>query len=72
VYAPGGATLPDLELMRAHTPAHIQVKAAGGVRDLDTVLKMRAIGVSRVGTASTEFILEECRKQLGIEPTFRS
>ena len=71
-YAPGGATLPDLELMRAHTPAHIQVKAAGGVRDLDTVLKMRAIGVSRVGTASTEFILEECRKQLGIEPTFRS
>jgi len=67
-YAPSGATLADLELMRKHTPANIQIKAAGGVRDLDTVLAMRAIGVSRVGTSNTQPILEECRKRLGLEP----
>ena len=49
-YAPSGATLPDLELMRRYSPPQVQVKAAGGVHDLDTVLAMRAIGVSRVGT----------------------
>jgi len=67
-YAPGGATLPDLELMRRYSPPHVQVKAAGGVHDLDTVLAMRAIGVSRVGARSTAAILEECRKRLGLEP----
>jgi deoxyribose-phosphate aldolase len=44
------------------------VKAAGGVHDLDMVLAMREIGVSRVGTRSTAVILEECRKRLGLEP----
>ena len=67
-YAPSGATLADLELMRKHSPAHIQVKAAGGVRDLDTLLAIRDLGVSRVGTSNTVTILEECRKRLGLEP----
>ena len=67
-YAPGGATLPDLELMRRYSPPQVQVKAAGGVHDLDTVLAIRAIGVSRVGARSTAAILEECRKRLGLEP----
>jgi len=67
-YAPSGATLADLELMRRHSPARVQVKAAGGVRDLDTLLVMRAIGVSRVGATRTESMLEECRKRLGLEP----
>ncbi len=67
-YAPSGATLADLELMRKHSPASVQVKAAGGVRDLDALLAIRAIGVSRVGTSNTQSILEECRKRLGLEP----
>jgi deoxyribose-phosphate aldolase len=67
-YAPSGATLPDLELMRKHTPPAVQVKAAGGIRDLDTLLAVRAIGVSRVGATRTESMLEECRKRLGLEP----
>jgi deoxyribose-phosphate aldolase len=71
-YAPGGATLPDLELMRRYSPPQVQVKAAGGVHDLDTVLAMRAIGVSRVGARSTAAILEECRKRLGLEPIAHS
>jgi deoxyribose-phosphate aldolase len=67
-YAPSGAALPDLELMRRHSPARVQVKAAGGIRDLDTLLAVRAIGVSRVGATRTESMLEECRKRLGLEP----
>jgi deoxyribose-phosphate aldolase len=66
-YAPSGATIADLELMRKHSPPHVQVKAAGGVHDLDTLLAIRAIGVSRVGTRSTAAILEEMRKRLGLE-----
>jgi deoxyribose-phosphate aldolase len=67
-YAPSGATLADLELMRKHSPARVQVKAAGGIRDLDALLSVRAIGVSRVGATRTESMLEECRKRLGLEP----
>jgi deoxyribose-phosphate aldolase len=67
-YAPSGATLADLELMRKHSPARVQVKAAGGIRDLDALLAVRAIGVSRVGATRTESMLEDCRKRLGLEP----
>jgi deoxyribose-phosphate aldolase len=67
-YAPSGATLPDLELMRKYSPPAVQIKAAGGIRDLDALLTVRAIGVSRVGARSTEAMLEDCRKRLGLEP----
>ena len=67
-YAPSGATLADLELMRKHSPARVRVKAAGGIRDLDSLLAVRAIGVSRVGATRTETMLEDCRKRLGLEP----
>ncbi len=66
-YAPSGATIADLELMRKHSPPRVQVKAAGGVHDLDMLLKIRAIGVSRVGMRSTAAVLEELRKRLGLE-----
>ena len=64
-YGSGGATLEDLKLMVEHTPDHVQVKAAGGVRDLDTVLKVRAIGATRIGASKTKEILDECRRRLG-------
>jgi deoxyribose-phosphate aldolase len=67
-YAPTGAILSDLELMRKHSPARVQVKAAGGIRDLDALLAVRAIGVSRVGATRTQAMLEDCRKRLGLEP----
>jgi deoxyribose-phosphate aldolase len=70
-YAPSGATLPDLELMRKYSPPSVQVKAAGGIRDLDALLTVRAIGVSRVGATRTETMLEDCRKRLGLEPIRR-
>lgn len=67
-YGSGGATLEDLRLMRQHSPPHVQLKAAGGIRDLDTLLAVRAIGVTRVGASQTARILDECRRRLGLEP----
>jgi deoxyribose-phosphate aldolase len=63
-YGAGGATLEDLKLMRAHSPARVQVKAAGGVRDLDKLLEVRALGVTRVGASRTAEILNECKRRL--------
>jgi deoxyribose-phosphate aldolase len=67
-YAPTGATIEDLNLMRKHAPPHVQVKAAGGVRDMDKLLEVRAIGVSRVGASRTREMLDDCRKRLGMPP----
>ena len=64
-YGTGGATLDDLRLMRKHSPARVQVKAAGGVRDLDTALAVREIGVTRFGCTRTAEILDDCRRRLG-------
>jgi deoxyribose-phosphate aldolase len=71
-YAPSGATLPDLELMRKHSPARVQIKAAGGIRDLDALLAVRDLGVSRVGATRTASMLEECRNRLGLDPIAQS
>ena len=65
-YGTGGATHDDLKLMRAHTPATVQVKAAGGVRDLDALLAVRALGVSRCGATRTAAMLDEARRRLGL------
>ena len=65
-YGSGGATIEDLKLMRKHSPPHVQVKAAGGVRDLDKLLEIRAIGVTRSGATRTAEMLGECRRRLGM------
>lgn len=67
-YGSSGATIDDLILMRKHAPPHVQVKAAGGVRDLETTLQVREIGVSRVGASRTKEILDECRRRLNLDP----
>jgi len=64
-FASGGATLEDLKLMRENVSEKVQVKAAGGVRDLDMALKVRQIGCSRFGATRTETIMEECYNRLG-------
>jgi deoxyribose-phosphate aldolase len=62
-YAYAGATDHDLALMRRECRPSIQVKAAGGVRTLDDVLRVRALGVTRVGATATEAILTEARRR---------
>jgi len=65
-YGSGGATNEDLILMRRHSPPWVQIKAAGGVRDLDRLLEVRALGVTRVGATRTAEILDECKRRLGM------
>lgn len=52
-----GATEAHLKLMRAHCGPQVQIKAAGGVRTLDDLLRVRALGVTRIGATATEAIL---------------
>lgn len=53
-----GATEHDLRLMLAHIGPKVAVKASGGIRTLEQVLKLREMGVQRIGTSSTESILK--------------
>jgi len=64
-YGTSGATIADVELMRKHSPPHVQVKAAGGVRDLDGLLAVRAAGATRCGASATQEILDEARQRFG-------
>ena len=62
-----GATEHDLALMRASVSAHVQVKAAGGVRDLDGLIKVRDLGGSRCGATATAAMLDEYRRREAAE-----
>jgi deoxyribose-phosphate aldolase len=64
-YGDTGATDADLKLMRRCAPAHVQVKAAGGVRTFERLLIVRDLGVTRVGATATKAILDECKTALG-------
>ncbi len=65
-YGTGGATHDDLKLMRQHAAPHVQVKAAGGIHDLDALLVVRDLGVSRCGASRTKEILDDCRSRLDL------
>ena len=58
-----GATEAHLALMRKHCGPAVQIKAAGGVRTLDDVLRARALGATRIGSSSTEGILAEAERR---------
>jgi deoxyribose-phosphate aldolase len=61
-WAPTGATLHNVQLIKSAVGESARVKAAGGVRDLKTVAEMIRLGVSRfgVGLATGTTILDEC------------
>ena len=58
-----GATEHDLALMRAAVSERVQVKAAGGVRDLDGLIRVRDLGASRCGATATAAMLDEYRRR---------
>lgn len=58
-FAPTGATIEDLMLMRAAVSPKVKVKAAGGVRTLDGLLEVMSIGVERIGATRTESMLDD-------------
>ena len=65
-FAASGATMEDLILMRRSVGPAMQVKAAGGVRTLDTLLAMVAIGVSRFGATVTVAMLADAKERAAI------
>ncbi|MBF0569790.1 MAG: deoxyribose-phosphate aldolase [Candidatus Omnitrophica bacterium] len=58
-----GATEAQVRLMRQHCAAFIRIKAAGGIRTLDDLLKFRELGCTRIGATATEAIMEEAKKR---------
>ena len=72
-FAPSGATLDDLRLMRANVSHKVQVKAAGGVRTLPDLLEVIDVGVTRCGATATATILDNFKalqegKKVEIKP----
>ena len=64
-YSYRGATEYDVELMRKHSDPEVGVKAAGGIRTLDEMLRMVEKGATRIGATATKTILEEAVKRFG-------
>ena len=63
MYSYAGATIPHLKLMRQHCGDKVHIKAAGGVRTLDELIRVKALGVTRVGATAIVAILEEAKKR---------
>lgn len=64
-FGTGGATVEDVRLMKEIVGDKVRVKAAGGIRDLDTCLAMIEAGAERIGTSSSLKILEEYNQRFG-------
>ncbi|MFX0120455.1 MAG: deoxyribose-phosphate aldolase [Candidatus Hodarchaeota archaeon] len=62
-YSYQGATDHDLELMRSNSSPSVQIKAAGRIRTLDDVLRVKKLGVTRIGATATESIITEAKKK---------
>ena len=52
-FGPGGATAHDVALMRGVVGEEMGVKAAGGIRDVETAEEMIAAGASRIGASAS-------------------
>ncbi len=64
-YSYEGATEHDLILMRKHSAPEVKLKAAGGVRTLDQLLKVKELGCSRSGATATVAMMEEAIRRFG-------
>jgi len=64
-FSGGGATVADVLLLTGSAAGRIQVKASGGIRDLDAALAMIGAGASRIGTSGGVGIVEELRSREG-------
>ena len=62
-FGTGGATVADVRLMKAQVGQEIAIKAAGGIRTLESALQMLEAGASRIGTSRGVEIVEELKKQ---------
>ncbi len=62
-FGTGGATFEDVALMRENVDPAVKVKAAGGIRDAETFLKMVELGAERIGTSAGVAIMAELAEQ---------
>lgn len=58
-FSNGGATVEDVKLMKSIVGDKLEVKASGGVRDLESAKKMVEAGATRLGTSSGVKIAKE-------------
>lgn len=63
-FGTGGATFEDVSLMKKCVGDEVKIKAAGGIRTLDTALRMIELGVSRIGSTASVSIVEELKHRL--------
>jgi deoxyribose-phosphate aldolase len=68
-FGPGGATVADVSLMRRVVGDRMGVKAAGGVRDLESVKAMVAAGATRIGASAGVRIVQESQGQKPVAGT---
>lgn len=64
-FAPTGATIEDLRLMRETVGPAVKVKAAHGVRTLDALLAVIEAGAERCGATATATILDDYKARTG-------
>jgi deoxyribose-phosphate aldolase len=64
-FSSGGATFEDIVLMRKVVGPKVGVKASGGVRSLNDLLKMVESGATRIGTSTGVKLIEEARTRFG-------
>jgi deoxyribose-phosphate aldolase len=66
-FGPGGATVADVALMRRVVGEDMGIKAAGGVRDLESLKAMVAAGATRIGASAGVRIIQESRGQEAVK-----
>jgi deoxyribose-phosphate aldolase len=65
-YTYAGVTEKDLVLMRRYCDPEVGIKAAGGIRNLDQLLKAYELGATRIGASATALIMKEAIKRFGL------
>lgn len=63
-FGTGGATFDDVKLMKKHVGDEVKVKAAGGIRDAKTFIKMIECGAERIGTSAGIMIINELEQMM--------
>lgn len=64
-FGSGGATQADVRLMREASPARVQIKASGGIRTLDELLRFAELGCTRIGASGSRALVDEARARFG-------
>ncbi len=64
-YAPSGARVEDIQLMRQVLPSTVGIKASGGIKTLDLALALIQAGADRLGTSSAKSLMDAWRSKKG-------